>query len=367
MTESRPPRRIALAIFGLSPAGGLEQHCLRLAAELMRRGSAVTAVTTGAPQSAPAGLAVETIARRGHTSHGRMAAFAADAGAAVAGRFDRTVAFHAIPGFDLVFCADPSRGRPGFWKSLLPRYRTFAALERAAFGPASPTRVLCLSSVQLEAIARNDAAARERLLLLPPTVDRLRIAAAPPDRDLARAGVPIWLWMGLQPGTKGLDRTLAALARAPEARLLVCGLDPASPGGRAARRLARRLGVEARVRWLGFLADAEVPRTIAGADLLVHPARADVTGTVILEAMAGGLPVIATGVCGYGEHVRNADAGVVLAEPFRARALDEALARAGPDQRRRWSANGLAYAGRGDLCSGLERAADIILGAPAPA
>src|ERR1700679_1433167 len=138
MTGSSPPgsgapRRIALVFFRLAPAGGLEQHCLRLAEILIRRGAEVTLVTTRPPASPPpAGAMVEILTPRGRSNHGRLAAFAEDAARAVAGRFDRTVAFHAIPGFDAIFCADPSRGAPSGWRGWLPRYRTYAALERAA-------------------------------------------------------------------------------------------------------------------------------------------------------------------------------------------------------------------------------------------
>jgi UDP-glucose:(heptosyl)LPS alpha-1,3-glucosyltransferase len=166
--------------------------------------------------------------------------------------------------------------------------------------------------------------------------------------------------MGLQPRTKGLDRVLQALAGAPGAHLLVVGLDPASPAGAAMQRMASRLGVSGRVIWLGFVSDPELAAAMAAADLLLHPSRADVTGTVILEAMASGLPVITTALCGYGEHVVNADAGVVLAEPFLAADLSQALQRATPPTMAAWSANALAYAGRDELYSGLERAADLI-------
>jgi UDP-glucose:(heptosyl)LPS alpha-1,3-glucosyltransferase len=369
MTGSSP-RRVALAIFRLAPAGGLEQHALRLAEALARRGAAVTLLTTRPPVApSPAGVALELIAPRGRTNHGRLAAFGADAARAAAGRFDVTVACHAVPGFDVIFCADPSRARPGPLRRWLPRYAAYARLERAAFAPGRLGRALLLSSAQLEGFVRNAGAPRERLALLPPTVDRQRRApAAAADRAAARsrlgldAGAGVWLWMGLQPRTKGLDRALRALAEAPAARLLVCGLDPAGRAGARMRRLARRLGVAPRVTWLGFVDEAGLLDAFAAADLLVHPSRADVTGTVILEAMAGGLPVITTAVCGYGEHVSAAGAGVVLPEPFRAADLAAALA-AAPARRSAWSANARAYACRDELYSGLERAADLILAA----
>ena len=372
MTASK--LRIAFAIERLVPAGGLEQHALRLADLLVQRGHEVTLITTRAPAQPPPNVAVREIPGRGSSNHGRMAAFAEDA-AAAAREFDRSLVFHPVPGFDVVFCANPSRAQPSPLRALLPRYRAYAELERQAFAPGSRATVLCLSGVQRDAIARNNATPAERLVLLPPTVDRL--TSDPPSprvRGEARRALglapssPVWLWMGLQPKTKGLDRAFTALAGAPDACLLITGLDPASGAGESAKRLARRLGVEARVVWLGFCDEAALRQAKAAADLLLHPARADVTGTVILEAMASGLPVITTEVCGYGEHVANADAGVVLSEPYRAADLGRALAAATPAQLKTWSANALAYAERDELFSGLERAADIIAGpAVAPA
>ena len=374
MTVSSPPLRIALVVFRLAPAGGLEQHALRLADLLARRGHGVTMLTTRAPVGgAASGVEVEVLPARGRSNHGRLAAFAEDAARAAANRFDRTVAFHAVPGFDVVFCADPSRARPGPLKALSPRYRTYARLERAAFAPPSRTLVLCLAAAQRDAFVRNNRAPPDRLVLLPPTVERIATdpdARTPGARGAARADLaiaapaPVWLWMGLQPKTKGLDRALAALASEPQARLIVTGLDPASRSGRAARDLAQRLRVSERVTWLGFASRERLGGAQAAADLLLHPARDDVTGTVILEAMARGLPVVATEVCGYAEHVRRADAGVVLAEPFRAADLRRALADASPAQLAGWSANALAYMRQDGLFTGLDRAADAIEAAP---
>src|ERR1700722_16809300 len=152
MTASSLPSRIALAVFRLAPAGGLEQHALRLAGILTRRGCQVTMITTRPPAAPPPGVEIELVAARGRTNHGRLAAFAEDAAGAVASRFDRSVAFHAIPGFDAIFCADPSRAAPASPRRWLPRYRTYAELERRALsGGGGP--VLMLSSAQLEAFA----------------------------------------------------------------------------------------------------------------------------------------------------------------------------------------------------------------------
>jgi UDP-glucose:(heptosyl)LPS alpha-1,3-glucosyltransferase len=52
------------------------------------------------------------------------------------------------------------------------------------------------------------------------------------------------------------------------------------------------------------------------ADLLAHPAHEEAAGIVLLEALACGLPVVVTGICGYAPYVAQAQAGWVLPEPF---------------------------------------------------
>lgn len=363
---------VALVIHRLSPAGGLEQHALRLSGVLAQRGAKVTLITTQAPSSPPPrGVRGEQYPARGRTNHGRLAAFAEDAARIVEGRFDVTVAFHAIPGFDAIFSADPSRAKPDPLRALLPRYRTYARLERTALAPASRSLVLCLSAAQRSAFLRNTEVAADRLVVLPPTVERIPVAnqrPSPAERWAARSELElpdhesVWLWMGLQPRTKGLDRALRALAAFPASRLVITGLERASRGGAEAEALARRLGVRDRVRWLGFCEPATLRQARVASDLLLHPSRADVTGTVILEAMASGLPVITTEVCGYSEHVSRAQAGIVLSEPFSAADLERALGTATLSRQIVWSANALAYARREELFSGLERAADLIEG-----
>ena len=46
---------------------------------------------------------------------------------------------------------------------------------------------------------------------------------------------------------------------------------------------------------------------------------------MLLEALVAGRPAIATGCCGYAAHIRSADAGAVLPEPFEQADLNAAL------------------------------------------
>ena len=162
--------------------------------------------------------------------------------------------------------------------------------------------------------------------------------------------------------TKGLDRSLHALAALPPAlrrrcRLIAIGDD--KPGAFLA--LARRLGVHDRFQVLRGRDD--IPRVLQGGDVLLHPAYYENTGTVLLEAIVAGLPVLTTAACGYAFHVEQAGAGKVLPLPFVQQALNAGLAEMLESTRRaQWRENGIAYGRQQDLYRMPELAADLIAG-----
>ena len=162
--------------------------------------------------------------------------------------------------------------------------------------------------------------------------------------------------------TKGLDRSLKALAALPtglkaRTRLIAIGQDEPRPF----LRQIRSIGLEKQVDILKGRDD--IPRFLLGADLLIHPAYNENTGTVLLEALVAGLPVLTTAACGYAHYIEDADAGRVISLPFDQNALDKTLVDMLTDDaaRRQWHDNGLAFADRADLYSLPERAADVIL------
>ena len=72
-------------------------------------------------------------------------------------------------------------------------------------------------------------------------------------------------------------------------------------------------------------------RYYKAADILVLPTRADVWGVTTVEAMASGIPSVVTSVAGSSSVVRDADAGIVLSEPFDVRDFREAVRRLAGD------------------------------------
>ncbi|CAG0936785.1 N-acetyl-alpha-D-glucosaminyl-diphospho-ditrans, octacis-undecaprenol 3-alpha-mannosyltransferase / rhamnosyltransferase [Thermoflexales bacterium] len=94
---------------------------------------------------------------------------------------------------------------------------------------------------------------------------------------------------------KGLDDLIRALPQIPTARYVIVGAGPMYDEW---QQLARAVGVADRVFFAGEVIDAELPYYYAACDLFVLPAnaRAEAFGTVIVEALGAGKPVISTEV-----------------------------------------------------------------------
>jgi len=112
----------------------------------------------------------------------------------------------------------------------------------------------------------------------------------------------------------------------PCAQVLLVGDGPKRP---SLEREAERTGVGDRLHFLGFLAHEWVPAVLAHADLLVLPSLYEELGTVLLEAMQAGLPVVASKTGGIPEVIEDGVNGLLVppGEPEAlARAIDRLLA-----------------------------------------
>jgi UDP-glucose:(heptosyl)LPS alpha-1,3-glucosyltransferase len=371
--------RIAFAIMKLFPGGGLQRDCVEIARYCRQHGHEVVIFTSYKDTSDFADdLAVAVLPVKQHTNHRMQEEFAATSRwAASLQSFDLLVGFDKLTHLDVLYCADPSiyfRMKKERFRFFIPRYRTYLALERATFGSAAKTKVLMLSHRQLNEYWNVWHTAPERLTLLPPTISparrhpEYRVNGVRDTMRRAFGFAPqdwVWIAVGVQARTKGLDRIIQIMREFPTARLLVVGL--AETSTRAAKAIAaraKRLGLLDRISFVGHRED--IPELMAAGDLLVHPARHDTTGTVILEAIINGLPVITTSICGYAQHVDAAEAGIVINEPFGYNAFVAALSAAEDIGRRgRWSASAEQYGAQSFLYDGRSRAAEMILAAAA--
>jgi glycosyltransferase involved in cell wall biosynthesis len=160
------------------------------------------------------------------------------------------------------------------------------------------------------------------------------IEVAPlPDRRAARAGLElpvdrrVALFLGLIRPYKGVDLLVDAVAELPADSdwLVVVAGEPWGGLGGELTRQVEDLGLGARIRLvLNWVAETEVPRLLAAADLVVLPYRSGSQSAVAPMALAAGVPVLTTDVGGVAEIVRHGIDGWVV-EPGSAAALAAAL------------------------------------------
>ena len=369
--------QLAFTLFKYFPFGGLQRDFLRIALACQSRGHAIRVYTLSWQGDIPADFEVMKVPVKALSNHRRYEKFAAWVRKDLAARpADRLIGFNKMPGLDAYYCADPcyedkARTLRGPMYRLSGRYRHFAAYERAVFAPQARTEILMISAVQQALYVKHYTTPPARLHLLPPGIapDRRAPANAAEIRASFRRefhlgdGDLLLAQIGSGFKTKGLDRSLKALAALPaplkeRTRLIAIGQDDPKPFV----SMTRSLGLGDKVRILKGRDD--IPRFLLGADLLIHPAYNENTGTVLLEAVVAGLPVLTTAACGYAHYIEEAGAGRVVPLPFDQAGFNALLAGmlADDDARRKWRASGLAWTESADIFSLPERAADIILG-----
>ncbi|MFZ5918193.1 MAG: glycosyltransferase family 4 protein [Chloroflexota bacterium] len=148
---------------------------------------------------------------------------------------------------------------------------------------------------------------------------------------------PNVLFVGRLEQRKGLAYLLRAFARvqsfAPQTRLLVVGASERDEQALYVA-LSRELGLR-HVHFVGQVSDDDLPRYYRSSHLFCAPSIGfESFGLVLLEAMAAGVPVIATDIRGYRSVVGNSGAGL-LVPPKDAAALAQAIIQLLQDPRRR--------------------------------
>jgi glycosyltransferase involved in cell wall biosynthesis len=108
---------------------------------------------------------------------------------------------------------------------------------------------------------------------------------------------------------KGQALTLRALARVPDATLLIVG---EGPDRAALETLTADLGLGERVRFLGSRPHSDLPQLLGAADLMVLPSSSEGLANVWVEALACGTPIVISDVGGARELIDRPEAGLLV-------------------------------------------------------
>jgi len=317
--------------YALTRPGGVQGQVLALARALRAQGHPVRVI---APADDPAALAVLD---PGAVGVGRPVGVRANGSVAPLALWPlaahRARAAVLASGADVAHLHEPLAPLTGYGLLVAGGPPMVGTFHRSGFGRVdevlAPLARLALrrldARVAVSAAARDTAAALGggEYEVLFNGVEVARFAAVDPwptDR-------PTVLFLGRHEERKGLGVLLEAFEKVPDpARLWVAGTGPATSA------LRRRFPSSPRVEWLGALDHDEVPRRLAGADVLCAPSLfGESFGMVVVEAMAAGTPVVASDIPGY----RDAAGGLaLLVAPGDPAALADALTATLADARR---------------------------------
>lgn len=364
----------AFCLFNYFPFGGLQRDFLRIARECIHRGHSVHVYTMKWEGPKDASFDITLLPAKGWQNHTRRQHFIKQLQTELPKRsYDLIVGFNKMPGLDVYYAADTcfqakARAKYRAWYRLTPRYRHLVELEKTVFTAQLKTKILLLSKHQQAGFQQYYATQAARFHLLPPGISQDRIA--PANANELRAATRkefniqetefLLLLIGSGFKTKGLDRVLMGVAQLPaeikqRTKLFIIGQDHT----KLFERQAKRLGIDKKIFFLGGRDD--IPRFLLAGDLLLHPAYNENTGTVLLEALVAGLPVLTTDVCGYADFVNEANAGKVLTSPFQQMEFNQTLVNMlVSSQRDLWKQNALHFAKNADIYSLPQRAVDFL-------
>lgn len=324
--------RVAVVVNAYHPdVGGVETHVRRLAAGLAEAGDEVEVLTqhrTAVPERLD-GVLVRRFPLTVPAADYRFSLALWQWLRAHAGRYDLLHAhsYHALAALPaaltnrtpLVFTPHyHGTGHSRLRAALHPIYRPVG--RRIV---ARSSRVICVTRAERDLVVRHFPAAADRIVVIPNGTDPAPGAVPVPSVCGRRI-----LCVGRLERYKRVDRILRALTHLDDDhRLDVVGTGPARP---ELENLTRRLGLGDRVTFHGRLADHAFAAAVAGASAAVSASAHEAFGMAVADAIAAGIPTVASFIPAHRELAVLAGSGVKLwlVNPDDEGALAAALRRA---------------------------------------
>jgi D-inositol-3-phosphate glycosyltransferase len=361
LDEGRDPRALRIAVIsahtsplarpGGAKSGGLNVYVLELAHQLAALGCKVDIFTRATAKGQPEVTDLAPNLRTVHLDAGPPVPLGPDE------LYDHLDAFYEAlidfnrrdgAGYDLV--------HSHYWLSGLVGQRLKAAWgvphvvmfhtlgeikNRASFGEhesdlrirseaavlADADRVICATELERDSLRQLYGASVDRVEVIPLGVDLDRFRPAQKQAARGALGLKderIILFVGRIEPLKGVDILINAaslLESDVECTVLVVGGDESSQAEVAELRdLARDRGIEHRVAFVGAVDHETLPLYYNAADVCVVPSHYESFGLVAVEAMASGVPVVASRVGGLTGTVKDGETGYLIPwlcpEPF---------------------------------------------------
>jgi UDP-glucose:(heptosyl)LPS alpha-1,3-glucosyltransferase len=307
--------------------GGAERYCVNLARRLRTLGHEVTFIGESIEPDLAGEVNFMPVAVNHLTSWTKNRSFAESTGrAARAGRFDVVYGLGRAFGLDAVRITDRLQShwlnvyyRNRTYRTLQrfnPRHRTMIELERSIFHSRHVRRIVTQSRLDRRLVMEYYGVPEEKIHTIFNGVDTTVFNPGVRDgadrmRDELKieTGRPLLVFASMDFQGKGLGSILRALqiSRVGKSALLaVVGKGPVRRFG----RLARNLGVEPSIRFMGHRCD--IHRFYGAADLSLMPTTYEPFPNVNLESLACGTPALTTATAGGADLIQDGHNGYLV-------------------------------------------------------
>jgi UDP-glucose:(heptosyl)LPS alpha-1,3-glucosyltransferase len=318
---------VTIVAHDIGPVGGMERQIVQLLLGLRRRGHRVTVIARTCELPPASGVEFHRV--RGPArpfliaypwfllvgsllTRKRARGVTQATGAIVVNQVD-TIAIHYC---HQIGVTTSSRATP-FGRAYIKVVGLLSRIgERLCFGINRSALFLCVSDGVADEVREHFPAVVDRVLTIHNGVDTQAFQPGTRATEAAQLRASLQIapdrltaaFVGSEWERKGLGAVIRALPDAPSWDLVVAG------GGdqEVYRALARSLGVEGRVHWLGVTRDVPLVYELAGA--LVFPSSYEAFPLVILEAAASGLAILTTPVNGVRELLSDGESGLLISQ-----------------------------------------------------
>ncbi|MCX5852449.1 MAG: glycosyltransferase family 4 protein [Deltaproteobacteria bacterium] len=217
-----------------------------------------------------------------------------------------------------------------FYKTVMhtfnPLHISLLWIEKKIFTEGNYKMIIANSSRGKAEIMRHYGVPGDKIEVIYNPVDTERFRSEKRDDEAlnvrASFGIPggdkIILFVGSGFKRKGLAAAIQSMAYLDtHIRMIVVGKDRI----KQYRSMAQRLGVEKRIHFAGPVSGVE--KFYRASDMLVFPTIYEPFGNVCLEAIASGLPVVVSRICGASEILKEGANGYIIEDPLDAREIAE--------------------------------------------
>ena len=327
------PKKFILIIFKFFPYGGAQRDMLQLAKKLCKKNIVeILCMEWNGDHPREKNISVKIIQSNCFFNYRRYLKFKNDVSQYIKNKTNViTISFSKISGFDFYYAADScfASKNKNFIKNLSPRYQFFHNEEFQIFNPTSKTKILSISKKENVIYKSIYKTPDSKFIFIPPCIDKNFFIdsfskSTSSVNGYFKKNKKLLIFIGSGFKTKGLDRAIIAFSNLPEKisnnfNFAIFGKDKEKPY----RKLIARYGLEDSVKI--FHGHDNVPQLMKEATALIHPARYENTGLILIEALSQNLPIITTDNCGYSSYVQEDEKSIVLNSPFSQQELNFSL------------------------------------------